>query len=98
MGYPGRVDLARLRGRLPLPVFLLPALVCLALLGLACACLGEQPAQALERAVSVGAALPPLVAIWALLVASLSGAPVLFGAAEPARSRASPAALQCFRF
>jgi hypothetical protein len=92
------VDLARLRGRLPLIVFVLLALVCLGLIAFACACLSEQPMQALERAMSTGAALPPLVALWALLIASLAAVPRVLLAGDAARSRASPAALQRFRF
>ena len=97
-GYSGRVDLARLRGRMPLIAFVLLAVICLALLGFACACLSDQPAQAIERAASVGAAIPPLIEVWALLIASLAAAPFVLVAGERARSRASPALLQRFLF
>jgi len=80
----------------PLIALVLLTLLCLALLGFACACLTDQPAQALERASSLGAALPPLVEVWALLLASLGAAPVVL-VGERTRSRASPALLQCFR-
>lgn len=83
---------------MPLLAFVLLALVCLALLGFACACLSEQPAQALAAATSLGSALPPLVEVWALLIASLAAAPLVLVAGERARSRASPALLQRFLF
>lgn len=83
---------------MPLIAFVLLALVCLALLGFACACLSDQPAQAIERATSVGTTLPPLVEVWALLIASLAAAPFVLVAAERTRSRASPALLQRFLF
>ena len=83
---------------MPLIAFVLLAVICLALLGFACACLSDQPAQAIERAASLGAALPPLVEVWALLIASLLMAPLLLAAGERGRSRASPALLQRFLF
>ena len=97
-GYSGFVDLARLRGRTPVIAFVLLAVVCLALFGFACACVSDQPAQAIERAASLGAALPSLVEVWALLIASLAAAPFVLVAGERARSRASPAQLQRFLF
>lgn len=83
---------------MPLIAFVLLAVVCLALLGFACACLSDQPAQAIERALSLGAASPPLLEVWVLLVASLMFAPVVLAAGERGRSRASPASLQRFLF
>jgi hypothetical protein len=96
--YSDRVDLARLRGRIPLIAFVLLAVVCLALFGFACACLSDQPGQAIERATSFGTTLPPLVAVWALLIASIGGASFVLVAGERTRSRASPALLQRFLF
>lgn len=95
-GYPAPMDLARLRGRMPLIVFILLAVVCLAVLGFACACLTDQPVQAIDRAVAAGAALPPLIEMWSLLVVALGGAGVLFVHARRAPSRASPVLLQRF--
>lgn len=83
---------------MPLIVFVLLAVVCLALFGFACACLSDQPAQAVERAVSLGAAMPPLLEVWALLIGSLAAASFVLVAGERARSRASPALLQRFLF
>jgi len=97
-GYPGRVDLARLRGRMPLVVFILLAVVCLALLGFACACLTDQPTQAIDRASSLGSALPPLIEVWSFVFVTLMGASFLVAVRERASSRASPALLQRFLF
>ena len=83
---------------MPVIAFVLLAVICLALVGFACACLSDQPAQALERATSLGAALPPLVEVWALLIVSLLMAPLVLAAGEHGRSRASPALLQRFLF
>lgn len=83
---------------MPLVAFVLLAVICLALLGFACACLSDQPAQAIERATSLGAAFPPLIEVWAVLIASLLMAPFVLVAGERGRSRASPALLQRFLF
>ncbi len=83
---------------MPLIPFILLAVVCLALLGFACACLSDQPLQALDRALSTGQALPPLVEVWTLAFAALLGASVLVAVRHPGGSRASPALLQRFLF
>lgn len=83
---------------MPLLAFVLLAVMCLALLGFACACLTDQPAQAIERAMSLGAAVPPLINVWAVLIASLLVSPFVLVAGERGRSRASPALLQRFLF
>jgi hypothetical protein len=83
---------------MPLIAFVLMAVVCLALLGFACACLSDQPAQAVERAAILGATIPPLIEVWALLIASLAAAAFVLVTGEHARSRASPALLQRFLF
>ena len=83
---------------MPLIAFILLAIVCLALLGFACACLSDQPAQAVDRATSLGGALPPLVEVWSLVFVTLLGASMLVAVRERARSRASPAVLQRFLF
>jgi hypothetical protein len=90
------VELARLRRRMPLVVFLLLALVCLALIGFACACLTDQPALAIERALQGPALAPAVVAVWAVLLAVLF--PAAAGAVALPRGRASPALLQRFLF
>ena len=80
-----------------LVAFILLAIVCLALLGFACACLSDQPMQALERALGAIPALPALVEVWAVLALLALGSAALFVAATTARARAqSPANLQRF--
>lgn len=85
---------------MPLVAFILLALVCVALLGFACACLSHQPTQALERALSSAAQTPAIVEI----VPSSATASVLavlslwLLVVVERKSRASPAALQRFRF
>ncbi len=83
---------------MPLVVFILLAVVCLALLGFACACLTDQPAQAVDRATSLGSALPALVEVWSLVFMTLVGASFVVVVRDRASSRASPAVLQRFLF
>jgi hypothetical protein len=82
---------------MPLIVFVLLALVCLGLLGFACACLGDQPALALERALQAPA-VPALVEPWPVVMLGGFAASLLVVLAAPARRRASPALLQRFLF
>jgi hypothetical protein len=97
-GYPQRVALERLRGQMPLVVFILLALVCLGLIGFACACLSDQPAAALERAVQAPALAPPVEEAWPAVVLAILAAGLLVSASASARGRASPAVLQRFLF
>ena len=83
---------------MPLIVFVLLAVICLALLGVACACLTDQPTQAVDRATSLGSALPALIEVWALVIVSLAAATFVVAARERADTRASPALLQRFLF
>jgi hypothetical protein len=88
------MGLQALRGRMPLVAFILLAIVCLALLGFACACLSDQPMQALERALGAIPSLPALIEVWSLTVLSLLAAGAAAATVRP-RSRApSPALLQ----
>jgi len=83
---------------MPLVVFILVALVCLVLLGFACACLTDSPTQALDRAVSALAHLPALTPAWGPALFALG----LFGARAVAScryaGRGSPELLQRFLF
>lgn len=81
---------------MPLIGFILLAVICLAVLGFACACLTDQAAQAVDRALASGAALPPLTEIWSLLIVTLGAAGFLLVSTRRAPSRASPALLQRF--
>jgi protein-S-isoprenylcysteine O-methyltransferase Ste14 len=83
---------------MPPLAFILLAVVCVAILGFACACLSEQPAQALERVVSTGSALPPLIEVWSLVFVAFVGTALLLVEARRAPSRASPVVLQRFLF
>ena len=91
------VELARLRARMPLVVFLLLALVCLALVGFACACLTDQPALAIERALHGLALTPAVLAVWSVALVALAASRFTLGMVLP-RGRASPALLQRFIF
>ncbi len=83
---------------MPLIAFIMVAIVCLALLGFACACLTGQPVQVVDRATPLGGALAPLAEVWWLGFHALVGASFIVVARTRARSRASPAVLQRFLF
>jgi len=83
---------------MPLVAFVLLAVVCVALLGFACACLTEQLAQAIDRAISIQAMLPPLIEIWTLFAAAGIAAGFRLVRTERPSGRASPALLQRFLF
>lgn len=78
---------------MPLLVFVLLAVLCLALIGVACACLNDQFAQAFERALQTPIAVTEVwSAMSAVALASLS----LIVLSVRASERASPAVLQRF--
>jgi hypothetical protein len=82
-----------LRHRMPLIGLVLLGVLCIALLGFACACLGDHPMQALERALGAIPAAPAVIEVWSFaLVALLAGAGVS-GLAHAGRTP-TPAALQ----
>jgi hypothetical protein len=82
---------------MPLVAFILLAVVCLLVVGFACACLSDRPLQALAQALSSGPALAALVEMWSLLALVAVAAGVLVRTTLAARARApSPAALQRF--
>jgi hypothetical protein len=82
---------------MPLVAFILLAIVCLALLGFACACLSDHPMQALERALGAIPALPALVEVWSRLALLALASSAVLAVTTTARARApSPAALQRF--
>jgi hypothetical protein len=90
------VNLIRLRARLPLIVFLLLALICLGLIGFACACLSDHPMQALQRTVAAIPATPPVLEVWSF--SAVLAAAMAVVAPGIAVARSSPAALQRFLF
>ena len=88
--------LERLRGRMPLLAFLLLAVLCLALIGFACACLDDQFAQALDRVVQ--SAPLAVIEVWPAFGFGTVAVLVLFAFSIPVSDRASPAVLQRFLF
>jgi len=89
-------SIAGMRKHLPLIVFVLLVLVVVMLVGLACACLTDQPMQAIERALSSLLAAPAAIEVWGLVVI-LIGTPLFLGPRLcRVRGRASPALLQRF--
>jgi hypothetical protein len=80
---------------MPWLAFLVLAIICLGLLGLACACFSEQLALAFERALQAPVAS---VELWPHLVLLASAVPAFLALAVDARGRASPALLQRFLF
>jgi hypothetical protein len=87
-----------LRRRLPLIVFILLAVLCLLLVGLACACFSDHPARAIDRAVSAPAATPAVIEVWSLVILSLLAASLVRAHRVAGFGRASPAQLQRFLF
>jgi len=81
-------------------VFVLLVLVCLVLFGFACACLTDQPAQALERAMAALAHLPAVMVVWTFLslLLGVGLASTWLAASSRPFGRASPALLQRFLF
>jgi hypothetical protein len=77
-GYPEHVltspSIVRLRRRLPLIVFILLAILCLLVIGFACACFTDHPEQAIDRAVSAPAATPAVIEVWSFVMLSLFAA------------------------
>ena len=78
--------------------FILLAVLCLVLLGFACACISHHPVAAIERALTAAATLPPLVEIWSLLILGLVPASLAVLRNRAAVVRGSPAELQRFLF
>jgi hypothetical protein len=97
-GYPAAVvSIMRLRRHLPLVVFIFLVLLAVMLVGLACACFTDHPMQAIEKALSVIPAAPPMVEVWPALVLGLFAGALVLTLTVAARGR-SPALLQRFLF
>jgi len=90
------VALERMRGRMPLLAFIVLALLCLALIGFACACLDDQFAQAFDRIVQ--SAPVAVIELWPAFAMALLGSLPLIFFLVPASGRASPVLLQRFLF
>jgi hypothetical protein len=80
---------------MPLLAFVLLAILCLALVGLACACLDDQFAQAFDRALQTPTAV---IEVWTAMAVIALAALSLIVLPVPATGRASPALLQRFLF
>ena len=80
---------------MPLWAFVLLAVLCLALIGVACACLGDQFAQAFERALQAPIAV---MEAWPAMALAMLASFASFFLAIRASERASPAMLQRFLF
>lgn len=83
---------------MPLIVFLLLAVVLVMLVGLACACLTDNPMQTIERVLTALAQLPTVAVAWTFMFATLLLAMPRLQLQAVGRGRASPAALQRFLF
>jgi hypothetical protein len=85
---------------MPIIAFVLLVVVCLVLIGFACACFGDTPLQALDRAFAAAPPLAALVELWPLLAGVLAASTLAWVIAPAARppGRASPAILQRFLF
>ena len=81
---------------MPLLAFVLLAVVCLALIGFACACLDDQFAQALDRVLQ--SAPVAVIVLWPALAVFALASLSLVVLSIPASGRASPALLQRFLF
>jgi uncharacterized SAM-binding protein YcdF (DUF218 family) len=82
---------------MPLIAFILIAILCLALLGVACACMSDHPLRALEQALAAIPALPALVEVWALAAVALFGSGALFAQSANPRAR-GPSVVSLQRF
>lgn len=86
----------RLRERLPLVVFVLLLVLGLLLLGFACACITDHPAQAIERALAAIATAPPIIEVWSVNAFALVLLTLAVARQARSRPRPSPASLQRF--
>ena len=87
-----------MRTRMPLLVFVLLAIICLVLLGLACACATNHPAQQIDRALGAIPATPALVEVWTFAFGALLVLVALDVRQRRANNATSPSFLQCFLF
>ena len=92
------LSIQRLRERMPLVVFILLLVLLVMLVGIACACAGEHPMKAADRAASAAAATPALIEIWTYTVAAILLVVFIVPQRRRALGRASPQELQRFLF
>jgi hypothetical protein len=86
-----------MRRRMPLLAFILLLVFVLLMLGVACACISDHPAQIIDRALGPGPAAPAVIEMWSFAITLML---VTFVLVRPRRvaARSSPAALQRFLF
>ena len=97
--YPrGVLSIQRLRGRLPLVVYLLLFILLLMMVAVACACATDHPMQSAERAISSIGAVPAVIVLWTYMVAALLVVAAFVPQRRRGLGRASPAELQRFLF
>jgi hypothetical protein len=82
---------------MPLWAFILLAVLCLVLLGIACACATNHPTQQIDRALAAIPAAAPLVEVWTFAFGALALL-VALDVRRRVHRAASPAVLQCFLF
>jgi hypothetical protein len=92
------MSLQAMRRRMPLWAFILLAVLCLGLLGLACACATDQPGQQIDRALGAISAVPAVIEVWTFTFGALAMFVALDVRRRTARNARSPAVLQCFLF
>ena len=85
-----------LRGRLPFIVFVLVLVVAVVMIGFACACITDHPAQAIERALAAVATAPPIIEVWSANAFALVLLTLAVARQARSRPRPSPASLQRF--
>jgi hypothetical protein len=91
-------SIVRLRRGLPLVAFVFLFILVVMLVGFACACFGDTPMQAAERAANSGVAIPAVIEVWAMLAAVLFPITAILTHRFSVRGRASPPLTQRFLF
>ena len=92
------ISLQRIRTQVPLVVFVLLLICLVVVLGVACACATDHPAQTIERALSAISAAPPVVELWSLVTVAFIAISLVYARPQLQPERASPAQLQRFLF
>jgi hypothetical protein len=89
--------LQAVRRRMPLLAFILLLILVVVMLGIACACISDHPAQTVDRALGAIPAAPAVIEVWSFAITLML---VSFVLVRPRRAihRSSPATLQRFLF
>jgi hypothetical protein len=93
-----RLSVARLRKRLPFPLFVLVLIFALIAMGFACACASDHPTDLAKRVMAPVPVTEAVIGLWSLVIAAM----FLIASTVPRRlapsDRASPEQLQRFLF